>query len=237
MKLCNKFFITSGIIFGFFVIFTALVMFVDVKAVGFDGSKIGLADFNKQFFDAFGSNHALKVVSDVLGYLSIVLALSFVCVFVCQWITRKSLKKIDKKLYALMVFYVIVGIIYVLFLFVVINYRPTALESSYPSSHALLFCSICLSSMFYLTYFTKNAKLVKILQIVLVIVCVFGILCRLFCGVHWITDIIGAILLSGALAFALLGTNYFFIEKNMVQQEETKGAEEKAPLKEIEAKE
>ena len=213
MKLSNKFFITSGIMFGLFVIFTALVLFVDVKAIGFDGSKIGLADFNKTLFEAFGINHAAKVVSDILGYLSIVIALCFVGVFVYEWIKRKSLKKIDIELYALMAFYVIVGLIYVLFLFVVVNYRPTALESSYPSSHTLLFCSIFLSSMFYLIYFTKNTKLIVILQIVLGTLTLIGVLCRLFSGVHWTTDIIGALLLSGALITLLFAFNLHFEEK------------------------
>lgn len=242
LKLSKLMFIMSGVAFALFALFTILIMTVDVKVVGPDGAKVGFADFNTAIFNAFGTNHTAEVISDILGYLIILFGAVFAGLFLYQWIKRKSLKKVNIELFNLMIFYVVLAIIYVLFLFIKINYRPILvdgkLEASYPSSHTLLFCSIALVSMFYLVFFTKNnIKLLRISQIAIGFVCLAGIICRLLSGTHWVTDIIGAILLSGALAFALLGTNYLFIEKNMVQQEETKGAEEKAPLKEIEAKE
>lgn len=226
MKLSNKFFIISGSLFGAFLLFTILVTCIDVKAVGFDGTNIGFADFNKILLNAFGSSSVAKLLSNILGYASLALAICFVCVFLYQWIKRKSLKKIDKKLYVLMLLYVLVAIAYILFLFVTINYRPTALESSYPSSHTLLFCSIFVSAMFYLNYFTKNQKLTKVLQVVLGFLALFGVVCRLLSGVHWATDIIGAIVLSSALVCLLMALNFCFEEKNKaVEASENKKGE------------
>ena len=226
LKQSKLMFIMSGVAFALFAIFTALVMTVDVKVVGPDGAKVGFADFNTKVFNALGTNHAAEIISDILGYLIILFGAIFVGLFLYQWIKSKSLKKVNIELFNLMIFYVVLGIVYVLFLFIKINYRPILvdgkLEASYPSSHTLLFCSITLVSMFYLVFFTKNnIKLLRISQAAIGVVCLVGIICRLISGTHWVTDIIGAILLSGALAFALLGTNFLFIEKNAAQQEKT----------------
>lgn len=226
LKQSKLMFILSGVAFALFALFTILIMTVDVKVVGPDGVKVGFADVNTTIFNAFGTNHTAEVISDILGYLIIAFGIIFVGLFLYQWIKRKSLKKVNIELFNLMIFYVVLGIIYVLFLFIKINYRPILvdgkLEASYPSSHTLLFCSITIVSMFYLIFFTKNnIKLLRISQTIIGLVCLAGVVCRLLSGTHWATDIIGAILLSGALAFALLGTNFLFIEKNAAQQEKT----------------
>ena len=232
MKLSSKMFLSSGITFGVFLLFTILVMTVDVRPLGPQHTNIGFADFNTTIFKAFGGNHTAELISTILGYITILLAFSFGCVFLYQWIKRKSLKKVDPELFALLCFYVVLMIVYAIFLVIKINYNPSKLdklEPSYPSSHTLLFCSVLFSAMFYLMYFTKNIKVVRVLQVVFGLLMVCGVVTRMLSGMHWATDIIGSIILSAALVFALFGTNFFFSERS-----EEKAVEEPKQMEKVE---
>ena len=221
MKRSTKFFIGSAVMAGAFVLMIFLLLFVDRKAVGFEGTMLGLSWINKSIFDAVGTSGVAKIISEIIGYFSILVALFFVGVFVYQWIKNKSLKKVDRSLLNLMLFYVVIGILYVLFLFVKINYRPEEMEPSFPSSHTLLIISILGSAIFYLHFVIKNKNLLNICLICLLALILFGVTCRFLSGVHWFTDILGGIFLSGALFFLLIGLNNLFGEK---QQEEQKNS-------------
>ncbi len=93
------------------------------------------------------------------------------------------------------------AIVYVLFEKVIINYRPIlidkVLEASYPSSHTVLaMCvatSFCMISKKYLGKFTKPVNALVLILLTLVIA---G---RIISGVHWLSDIIGGILISTVL--------------------------------------
>ena len=97
-------------------------------------------------------------------------------------------------------------IVYVLFELVVINYRPILengeLAASYPSSHVLISMVLVLSSLIQAHKYLKNNKkllvLCDIIASVLVVALVAG---RMLSGVHWITDIIASLLISGALIY------------------------------------
>ena len=73
------------------------------------------------------------------------------------------------------------------------------LEASFPSSHTMLAICVCASSMLISKHYILDKKandIVTIITGVLMIVLVVG---RTLSGVHWITDIIGGILISGFL--------------------------------------
>ena len=90
-------------------------------------------------------------------------------------------------------------VVYVFFEKVIINYRPVILdgelEASYPSSHTMLAICICMSSLLISKYYIKDKyrKIFDNITFVLMILLVVG---RIISGVHWITDIIGGILIS-----------------------------------------
>ena len=121
-----------------------------------------------------------------------------------QLIKRKSLLKVDKRLLFLGGFYVVMLLVYVLFEHVIINYRPflidKELEASYPSSHTMLALCVCLSSLLISKYYfnKKAVKIVNIVTIILMFVLVIG---RVLSGAHWITDIIGGIIISAFLVY------------------------------------
>lgn len=184
------------------VLFTALVKNVDVKPIGPNESMVGFADINKLFHNLIGSNMTIYKVTEVLGYIPIVMALVYVFIGLKQLIKRKSLLKVDKEIYVLALFYVLVVGVYVFFEKFVINYRPIlidgVLEASYPSSHTLMSICLCGSSIIINKKLFKNklGDIENVLSVILILLIVAG---RIISGVHWFTDILGGIIISSTL--------------------------------------
>lgn len=184
------------------VLFTALVKNVDVKPIGPNESMVGFADINKLFHNLIGSNMTIYKITEVLGYIPIVMALVYVFIGLKQLIKRKSLLKVDKEIYVLALFYVLVVGVYVFFEKFVINYRPILidglLEASYPSSHTLMSICLCGSSIIINKKLFKNkfGDIENVLSVILILSIVIG---RIISGVHWFTDILGGIIISSTL--------------------------------------
>ena len=210
-KLVTANIITAVVISLVAIIFTVLVSKVDVAPVGSEQVSVGFSKLNAVFYNAIGYNELLYKVSEVFGYLSFLICGFFAFQGVMQLIKKKSLKKVNPRIYAIAGMYVAMLIVYILFEKVVINYRPLiidsaeGLEASYPSSHTILSLGICLSGLVTYPYFIRN-KTTRLIVNVLTIVDLVGVLlCRLLSGVHWITDILGGIFIASAL-FAIYVT-------------------------------
>lgn len=202
-------FLIAGVFLFLFLLLTFLVLKVDVQPIGPQNSVVGLATINGAVFEFCGCNPIWYTISEVCGMVALLCAGGFACLGVWQWISRKSLKEVDKSLYLLAAFYVLVGIVYVLFEVIVINYRPVlvdgVLEASYPSSHTILVCSIMLSTVAQLQGRIRKKAICLPLQILCCVLLTLTALGRIFAGVHWYTDVVAALLISGALVFAYLG--------------------------------
>jgi len=195
--------ICTAILFLLFIALTVCVLTVDVQPIGPKDSVIGLATLNGQVFDKFGANAYLYSVTEILGYAALVLAALFCGMTAGQFFKRKSLKKVDGSLLALMGMYGLMAFFYLLFEVVVINYRPVleegALAASYPSSHTMLVCTIMLSGCLQLERITKD-KVIRITGTAFAYaVSLITVVGRLLSGVHWFTDILGGVLLASAL--------------------------------------
>ncbi len=195
-----------------FIIYTVLVKFVDVKAIGPQGSKVGFATMNKWFMNLIKENKMFYKVSEVLGIIILLLVVIYGCIGLYQLIKRKSLFKIDREIIILGCFYVAVLAMYILFDKVVINYRPVLmdgeLEASYPSSHTMLALCVGLSSLVASkTYFNK--KYIDKINIITCVLIGLIVASRMLSGVHWLSDIFGGVLLS----CALVGIFKMFYEK------------------------
>ena len=92
---------------------------------------------------------------------------------------------------------------YFIFEMIPINYRPVFiegfLESSYPSSTTLLVLCVMPTAIEQMNRRSENVTAKKIVQVLSTCFSAFMVLGRLFSGVHWLTDIIGGILLSAGL--------------------------------------
>ena len=186
-----------------FVVWTLLLRFVDVRAIGPRGSSVGFAALNGFVHDLTGANMLLYTVTDWLGLVPIGVALGFAVLGLAQWIKRKRFFKVDRSILALGAFYIAVMAVYALFEVVVINRRPVLingyLEASYPSSTTVLVMCVMPTAMMQLRARIKNGVFRRCVTLAISAFIVFMVVGRLVSGVHWITDIIGGALVSAGL--------------------------------------
>ena len=206
-----------------FIVFTVLVSFVDVKAIGRQGSDVGFAMANETFRNFTGYHEGLYDFTEILGYLCFVPIAVFGLLGLYQMVKRKSLLKVDKDILLLGCFYAVLLAAYVLFEKLVINYRPefageTVLEPSYPSSHTLLFGGVKATTVMQLLKRIRNSavKWIAVCAVVLsAILVVFG---RLFSGVHWLTDILGGMLLGTSLVWIYFAVAFVGKKENVTEK-------------------
>ena len=145
----------------------------------------------------------LYTVTDWLGLVPIAVCLCFGCFGLCQLIKRRSLLKVDRDILLLGGYYILVIFCYLFFEMVPINYRPILidgfLEASYPSSTTLLVLSVMPTLIFQIKRRCSKRIISQIVITFAVLFSAFMVIGRLVSGVHWVTDIIGAILLSFGL--------------------------------------
>ena len=196
--------ITTGIaLILAFILWTILIQVIDVQPVGVNGTNIGFATVNTWFHRLTGEHMGIYTITDWLGLVPIAVCLCFGALGLVQWIRRKSLLKVDPDILLLGGYYVVVILAYLLFEVVHINYRPLlidgAMEGSYPSSTTLLVLSVMPTLVFQMNRRVKNDAVRLVASIVVVLFSAFMVIGRLVSGVHWLTDIIGGILLSAGL--------------------------------------
>ena len=188
---------------GAFVLWTIAVRFIDVRAIGPDGSSVGFATVNAFFHKLTGVHMSLYTVTDWLGLVPIAVAMGFGLFGLGQWIKRKSLLWVDYSILVLGGFYIVTMAVYILFEVIVINYRPVLiggyLEVSYPSSTTLLVLCVMPTAIMQFNTRIKNAIIRWCVVILITVFVAFMVIGRLVSGVHWFTDIVGAALLSACL--------------------------------------
>ena len=198
----RKILIAGGLLAAF-ALWTAAVRTVDVQAIGPRDSTVGFAAVNGWFHSLTGVNMALYAVTDWLGLVPVGVGFAFAILGLAQWIKRKSIRKVDRSILALGGFYIVTLGAYLFFEEVVINYRPVLiqgfLEASYPSSTTLLVLCVMPTAMLQLRQRIRNPVLRRILSAAITAFMAFMVIGRLLSGVHWVTDIVGGILLSGSL--------------------------------------
>ena len=190
-----------------FALWTFLIRCVDVQPIGPNGSRVGFAAINGAFHALTGVHWALYTLTDWLGLVPIGIALGFAVLGLVQLIRRKSLLKVDRDLLILGGFYIVVLAAYLLFETVVINFRPVLidgkLEASYPSSTTMLALCILPTAMMQLKTRIRGDAVRRAILGILAAFTFFMVVGRLISGVHWLTDIIGGVLLSVGLVIVI----------------------------------
>jgi len=198
----KKIYISAGLLVAF-ILWTVAVVVFDVKTIGPQETSVGFATVNNFFHKLTGVNMDLYTVTDWLGLVPLVFALGFALLGLVQWIKRKNILKVDYSILCLGGFYLVVIVVYFLFEKLAINYRPVLingfLEASYPSSTTMLVMCIMPTAIMQLNVRIKNRLLKIFTDFLIVMFIVFMVVGRMISGVHWLSDIIGGILLSGGL--------------------------------------
>ena len=186
-----------------FVVFTFLVKNVDVKAVGPLFSSVGLSRLNVWAKNLIGTSALCHDISQMLGYLAIAVCICFACVGVYQLVSSKSIKGVSRGIWAIGALYVLLVAAYVFFdRVLIVNYRPVVgeravLEPSYPSSHTMLALCVFLSASDQIGRLVENRVYANILSALCWLCAAATPVTRLLSGDHWLTDIIGGVLISG----------------------------------------
>ena len=212
MERKTKYFL-AVILYVLFLVLIVLLRTVDVAPIGPEDTEVGLAKLNVAVVKATGvggsAGSGVRMswykLTEYLGYLSILAACVFALIGAVQLFQRKSLRKVDREILALGGAFIAAIVIYVFFEKVVINCRPVILpdetgpEASFPSSHTVLVCVIMGGILMILEKYVKLpwlCALLRLAALAIILIMVFG---RLYCGCHWFTDILGGVLVSGAL--------------------------------------
>ena len=198
MKKNKTSFTMSLILLAVSVIFTLLVAFVGKAPVGPENSEVGFAALNAALHDQFGYNTVFYGISSVLGYLTILTALINCVGFLVNLVKKKDLRMVRADLTATLGIYILLAVLYLVFEFVVINYRPVileeGLEASFPSTHSMLAIAVMFSAAQQVRTGMKESGIRNILILLCVLTGVLTPVTRFFSGVHWFTDILGGVL-------------------------------------------
>ena len=186
-----------------FALWTALMRCVDVRPVGQNGTNIGFAAVNTRFHRLTGVHMGLYTLTDWLGLVPIAICMGFGALGLVQWIRRKRLLRVDPDILLLGAYYILVILGYLIFEMIPINYRPIpingVMEASYPSSTTLLVLSVMPTLVFQVNRRARSAAVRRMTAILSAGFALFMAIGRLISGVHWMTDIVGAVLLSAGL--------------------------------------
>ena len=186
-----------------FMLWTAAICLLDVRAIGPQGSSVGFAGINGFVHTLTGVHFSLYTITDWLGLVPVFVCMGFGILGLVQWIKRKSIRKVDYDILVLGGFYIVTVAAYLFFESVVINYRPVLingfLEASYPSSTTMLVMCVMPTAVMQLSSRIKNKVLRKLITAAIIAFIAFMVIGRLLSGVHWFTDIVGGALLSAGL--------------------------------------
>lgn len=198
-----KLFSLSLCLAAVFLLWTIALCTVDVQPIGPQETSVGLAAVNAAAHKYLGTNMGLYHLTDLLSVIPFGFAAGFALLGLKQWIMRKSLRRVDGSLLLLGCFYITVAAVYLFFERNIINYRPVLiegrLEASYPSSTTMLVLCIMPTTAMQLCERIQSLALKAIFIGSSCAYTFFMVVGRVFSGVHWISDIVGALLLSSAL--------------------------------------
>jgi undecaprenyl-diphosphatase len=155
--------------------------------------------------------------TDIILYASFAIVGMFALLGLCQWIRRKSLKKVDKSLLFMPIPLALMAIVYIVFdKFLVLNTRPNGSgEPSFPSTHTMVVGTIFMITAIALPRFIKSKFACAVIDIIMLALFAVTAAGRILSDMHWLSDVIaGAVF---ALIFAVI---YFVIVKLTTKKEQ-----------------
>ena len=124
-----------------------------------------------------------------------------------QWISRNSLKKVDKSLPAMLIPLVLMAATYFVFdKFWVLNTRPDGSgEPSFPSTHVMVVATIFALVALNLPRYVKSKTLRIVLYLAMLALTALVSVGRVLANQHWSSDV------AGALIFATIFTIIYYV--------------------------
>ena len=203
------------ILFAIFLAYTCMCIMVDVSwfspinaysgEATYGQAEVGFYSININVRNAIDFNETFYKLSEYLGYLALLTGAAIGCLWLYRLIKTRNLMAVEPILNASVVTLALMVAFYVLFEAVDLNYRPVVLkdglEPSYPSSHTLLGLVVFGCAAMVCKSLTRDKGLGKSLCFMFWLLGTLVMLFRALSGVHWLSDIVGGILLSAALLY------------------------------------
>ena len=147
-------------------------------------------------------------ITDIILIASIAVLGVFAILGFCQLVRRKSLKKVDKPLLAMLIPLVLMAITYFIFdKFLILNTRPNGSgEPSFPSTHTMVVATIFLCVALILPRYIKSKAAVITLDILMLALTTLVCIGRVSANMHWISDVVGGLIFA-----AIFATIYYLI--------------------------
>ena len=146
-------------------------------------------------------------ITDIILIASFAVLAVFAILGLCQFIERKSLKKVDKPLLAMLVPLSLMAATYIIFdKFLILNTRPNGSgEASFPSTHTMVVATIFFCIALILPRYIKSKAACIALDILMFILLILVCVGRVAANMHWASDVIGG------LAFAVIFTVIYYL--------------------------
>lgn len=137
-------------------------------------------------------------ITDIILIAALALLGVFAILGLTEWIRRKSLKKVDRELLAMLPSLVLMAATYFIFdKLLILNTRPNGSgEPSFPSSHTMATTTIFLMAIIALPKYVKNQPLRIVLDVVMLILIALVSVGRVAANMHWASDVIAALIFS-----------------------------------------
>lgn len=137
-------------------------------------------------------------ITDIILIAALALLGVFAILGLTEWIRRKSLKKVDRELLAMLPSLVLMAATYFIFdKLLILNTRPNGSgEPSFPSSHTMATATIFLMAIIALPKYVKNQPLRIVLDVVMLILIALVSVGRVAANMHWASDVIAALIFS-----------------------------------------
>ena len=141
-------------------------------------------------------------ITDIILIAALAVLAVFAILGLCQWIARKSLKKVDKPLLAMLVPLSLMAITYIIFdKFLVLNIRPNGSgEPSFPSTHAMVVATIFFCVALILPRYVKSKVAYIILDFLMLVLLAFVCVGRVAANMHWVSDVVGGLIFAAIFA-------------------------------------
>lgn len=152
-------------------------------------------------------------ITDIILVASIAVLGVFAVLGFCQLVRRKSLKKVDKPLLAMLIPLVLMAITYFIFdKFLVLNIRPNGSgEPSFPSTHTMVVATIFLLTAIILPNYIKSKTTRVIMDIVMLLFIALVSVGRVLANMHWVSDVVGG------LIFAVIFATIYYLTLRRVK--------------------
>lgn len=137
-------------------------------------------------------------ITNIILLTSFAVLAVFAALGLCQWITRKSLKKVDKNLLLAPIPLALMAITYFVFDKIwILNTRPDGSgEPSFPSTHVMVVATIFTLTALNLKKYIRQKPLRIVIYLLMLTLTVLTCVGRVLADKHWPSDVIAALIFS-----------------------------------------